>query len=90
MNSMSMVTSPRVLAQWALALVVVCGLPFGVSAWGDPVRTNYSTAELVAEQVSIPSDGGTVTVGVRLAPDPTWHAYWINPGDAGLPATGSQ
>jgi thiol:disulfide interchange protein DsbD len=70
-----------------LALVVVCGLPYGVSAWGEPVRTNYSTAELVAEQATIPADGGTVTVGLRLAPDPMWHAYWINPGDAGLPAT---
>lgn len=87
MNSMSRGTNLKVLARWVLALVVTCGLPFGVSAWGEPVRTNYSTAELVAEQASIPADGGTVTAGLRLAPDPGWHAYWINPGDAGLPAT---
>ena len=87
MNSMSSGANLKTLVRWAMALVVVCGLPFGVSVWGDPVRTNYSTAELVAEQASIPADGGTVTVGLHLAPDPTWHAYWINPGDAGLPAT---
>ena len=72
--------------RWAW-VIVVCGLPVGVAAWGEPVRTSYSTAELVAEQASMPAEGGTVTVGLRLAPDPTWHAYWVNPGDAGLPAT---
>lgn len=87
MNSMSRGANLKALARLALALVVVCVFPFGVSAWGDTVRTNYSTAELIAEQASIPAEGGTVTLGLRLAPDPTWHAYWINPGDAGLPAT---
>ena len=57
------------------------------SAGAEPVRTNYSTVDLVSEQASLPVDGGTVTVGLYIAPNPTWHAYWINPGDAGLPAT---
>lgn len=28
--------------------------------------------------------GATAWVGVRLAHDPHWHTYWINPGDSGL------
>ncbi len=46
-------------------------------------RTEYSTVDLIAETASLPAVGGTVTVGVYLKPDPKWHAYWINPGDAG-------
>ena len=46
-------------------------------------RTEYSTVDLIAEAQSLPADGGTVTVGFYLKPDPKWHAYWINPGDAG-------
>lgn len=46
-------------------------------------RTQYSTVDLIAEPASLPADGGTVTLGFHLEPDPKWHAYWINPGDAG-------
>ena len=51
------------------------------------VRTRYSKAALVAEHASLPAAGGTITIGLRLEPDRGWHAYWTNPGDAGLPAT---
>ena len=87
MNSTSLGENLKALASRAMALLVVCGLAFDVSVWGDPVRTNYSRAELIAEQASIPADGGVVTLGIRIEPDPTWHAYWTNPGDAGLAAT---
>ena len=46
-------------------------------------RTEYSTVDLIAETASLPGDGGTVALGIYLKPDPKWHAYWINPGDAG-------
>ena len=87
MNSTSLGEDLKALARRAMALLIVCGFAFDVSVWGDPVRTNYSRAELVAEQASIPVDGGIVTLGLHIAPDPTWHAYWINPGDAGLAVT---
>ena len=32
----------------------------------------------------MPVDGGKVTLGFYLKPDSGWHAYWENPGDAGL------
>ena len=72
---------------WVIFVLVFGAFSLVESAVAEPVRTNYSSVELVAEQASIPADGGTVTVGLRLEPDPTWHAYWINPGDAGLAAT---
>ena len=67
--------------------LVVAGFAFDGSVRAEPVRTNYSTVDLVAEQATLPVEGGTVTLGLHIAPDPTWHAYWINPGDAGLPAS---
>ena len=66
--------------------LVVGTLALDGSVRAEPVRTNYSTVDLVAEQASLPVEGGTVTVGLYIAPNPTWHAYWINPGDAGLAA----
>lgn len=50
-------------------------------------RTEYSTVDLISETASLPADGGTVTLGFYLKPDPKWHAYWINPGDAGKEVT---
>ena len=61
-----------------LALALAAG-----PAWAEPITTSHSTVELIAQQGSLPADGGTVTLGLRLQPNPTWHAYWANPGDAG-------
>lgn len=33
-----------------------------------------------------PKPGSTITLALISTPDPGWHAYWQNPGDAGLPA----
>lgn len=57
------------------------------TALATPVTTEHSTVELIVERASLPAVGGTVGVGLRLAPDPGWHAYWLNPGDAGLAPT---
>ena len=53
------------------------------AAWAEPVKTSHSTVELIAEQGSLSAAGGALVLGLHLAPDPTWHAYWANPGDAG-------
>ena len=60
------------------------GLALAGSALAEPIATTYSTVDLVAEQSSLPADGGIVTLGLYLEPKPGWHAYWRNPGDAGL------
>jgi len=39
---------------------------------------------LVAE-TDVPAANGEVTLALVSTPDPGWHAYWQNPGDAGLP-----
>lgn len=41
--------------------------------------------ELVAE-TDTPARDGEVTLALVSTPDPGWHAYWQNPGDAGFPA----
>lgn len=41
-------------------------------------------AVLVAETAS-PAPGQRVTLAIRMTPEPGWHGYWLNPGDAGLP-----
>jgi DsbC/DsbD-like thiol-disulfide interchange protein/cytochrome c biogenesis protein CcdA len=41
-------------------------------------------AVLVAETAS-PAPGQNVTLAIRMTPEPGWHGYWLNPGDAGLP-----
>ena len=66
------------------AAVLLAGLTLVGSAIAAPVTTTYSTVDLIAEQASLPADGGTVTLGFYLEPNPGWHAYWSNPGDAGL------
>lgn len=40
--------------------------------------------ELVAETPR-PAPGSTVTLAFVSRPDPGWHGYWRNPGDAGIP-----
>jgi len=42
-------------------------------------------SQLVAE-TAVPKPGSDVTLALVSTPDPKWHAYWQNPGDAGLPA----
>lgn len=55
----------------------------GVSAvHANEVRSNHSTIELVSEVASV-APGQTFTVGLYVVPDPEWHNYWVNPGDAG-------
>lgn len=67
-----------------LAIVV---LLLSATAIAAPVKTYYTTAELIAENATLPAEGGTVTVGLYLKPSPNWHLYWLNPGDAGKEPT---
>ena len=42
--------------------------------------------ELVAE-TDTPTAGGTVDLAFVSRPEPSWHGYWKNPGDAGIETT---
>ena len=72
-------TLPRFRAPALLAGLALCG-----AVPAAPITTTYSTVDLIAEQASLPADGGEVTLGLYIEPNPGWHAYWRNPGDAGL------
>jgi len=71
----------RIARNLLLALVA---LGLSAPALAAPVKTKYSTIDLVAEQTTLPANGGSITVGFYIEPDQTWHAYWANPGDAGM------
>lgn len=62
-------------------LLLFMGLPIQAQA-----QEMHSKAELVAETPN-PAPGKTVTLAVRMTPDPGWHSYWKNPGDAGFGMT---
>ena len=51
-----------------------------------PVKTGNTQAELLAETSSV-RPGEPFTLGLKLSPNPGWHTYWINPGDAGKAAS---
>ncbi len=38
-------------------------------------------------ETRVPASGGEVTLAFGSRPEPDWHGYWANPGDAGLPPT---
>jgi DsbC/DsbD-like thiol-disulfide interchange protein/cytochrome c biogenesis protein CcdA len=42
----------------------------------------HVAAGLEAETLR-PASGSTVTLAITMRPDPGWHGYWSNPGDAG-------
>jgi thiol:disulfide interchange protein/DsbC/DsbD-like thiol-disulfide interchange protein len=45
---------------------------------------NHMAVSLVPEaNAALP--GETVTLAFVMRPDPGWHGYWLNPGDAGTP-----
>ena len=48
-----------------------------------PVARDHIEVELVAERDAI-VPGERLLVGLRLAHEPHWHTYWVNPGDSGL------
>nr|MDQ2879356.1 thiol:disulfide interchange protein [Pseudomonadota bacterium] len=62
-----------------LAPAASAQMPGGLGA------THHLTIALVAE-TGQPAAGGTVTLALDTRPEPGWHGYWQNPGDAGFPA----
>ena len=47
----------------------------------QPPVARHLAAELIAEGPARP--GETLTLAIRFTPEPGWHGYWSNPGDAG-------
>jgi DsbC/DsbD-like thiol-disulfide interchange protein/cytochrome c biogenesis protein CcdA len=49
-----------------------------------PGARNNIAATLVAGSEA-PAPGQAVTIAISFVPQPGWHGYWLNPGDAGAP-----
>lgn len=67
------------------SLLLLLTLGFAAVAYAQPAPKTHIRAELVA-QTSAPRAGGVVNLAIVFTPDPGWHGYWQNPGDAGLGA----
>jgi thiol:disulfide interchange protein len=65
------------LVTLVIAVVALLGL--------TPLRAepNHIVATLVAESAT-PAPGKTVMLAVAMQPEPGWHGYWSNPGEAGF------
>ncbi len=65
--------------RWLVAMIWQClALLLAMPAQAAP---NRIAAQLVVEAPAAP--GGLLTVAILMRPDPGWHGYWLNPGDAG-------
>jgi DsbC/DsbD-like thiol-disulfide interchange protein/cytochrome c biogenesis protein CcdA len=64
---------------WPRALALL--LAWALAALAQPALANHMAAELVAEGPAAP--GKPVTLAIHFTPEPGWHGYWSNPGDAG-------
>ncbi|NLS25900.1 Thiol:disulfide interchange protein DsbD [Sphingomonas sp. S2M10] len=75
------------MAQLRFALMsLLLLLGHGVPAMAQGfAKGPHVRSELVAETAN-PKAGSDVSLALVSTPDPKWHAYWQNPGDAGLPA----
>jgi thiol:disulfide interchange protein len=65
---------------WLLALLALA-LP--AAARAQPGQ-QHIRPQLVAESAT-PAPGQTVALALVMTPEPGWHGYWENPGDAGVP-----
>lgn len=77
----------RVLGFILVTLAAWFGGPGAAAAQSpDPFgKGPHLSIGLIAE-TSTPAPGGEVTLAYDVRPQPGWHGYWQNPGDAGFPA----
>lgn len=68
-------------AIYALLLPILLFVGTGARAQGLNA-VNHIRAELVAENAIAPGQSGTIAI--IMTPDPGWHGYWVNGGDAGF------
>lgn len=64
------------------ALLALLLALFGTAA----VEAAHIAARLEAETLR-PAPGSRVTLALSMTPERDWHGYWLNPGDAGAPAS---
>ncbi len=70
--------------RFLIALWMLLASSIAAAQIGDADR--HIAIELVAE-TERPAAGSEVTLAFASTPDPGWHGYWKNPGDAGIETT---
>lgn len=75
------------LAYVLILLAMLSGNPAAAAGEpGEAVETAHARIRLVAETTAI-APGRPLQVGIHMAFQEGWHAYWQNPGDSGMPPT---
>lgn len=74
------------LCHHVCSLVCLLGAVLALSgpARAAPNHARAAPNHIAAELVSGPSSTGEAMLAIRMTPEPGWHGYWLNPGDAGL------
>ncbi|MGS2724694.1 cytochrome c biogenesis protein CcdA [Porticoccus sp. GXU_MW_L64] len=65
-----------------LSTVLVVATAISTVVQAEPARGTYSTIDLISEVSSV-KPGKDFTLALLVTPDPSWHNYWVNPGEAG-------
>lgn len=79
-HSMNLSSEAFVTRAWRALLML---LAFALLAAAPARAQTHIQPRLIAESAT-PSPGGATTIALAMTPDPTWHGYWINGGDAGF------
>lgn len=72
-----------------LLTIILIALGLGtphVAAQNDPEDRRHTVVEIFTESATV-APGKPFTVALQMTPEPGWHTYWINPGDAGMATT---
>jgi DsbC/DsbD-like thiol-disulfide interchange protein len=69
-------------ASYRTIAVLVAGAAAAVAS-GATAEESHVRTRLVADAASV-EPGRPFLLGVELVPEPGWHVYWRNPGEAGL------
>lgn len=62
---------------------ILIALSLTPPAFAEAAGTNNIDTQFIAE-TDAPAAGSTVTLAIRMTPEPGWHGYWKNPGDSGI------
>ncbi|MEE9434991.1 MAG: thioredoxin family protein [Sphingorhabdus sp.] len=65
----------------AFTLLFAGLVPANAQMPGAPLNIDAS----IAAETQTPAPGQSVTLAIVMKPNPGWHDYWLNPGDAGTP-----
>lgn len=68
----------------AKLVFVICLLMAALSPLASARAAQHIRPQLIAETAT-PAPGQIVALALVMTPDPGWHGYWRNPGDAGVP-----